>query len=159
MVENQDFIIVHTITEKRTIQGAVVDIKKTEKWSLKKYVGKDEVVTIPEGIETISPNAFKNCETMHSVEIPASVKTIGCGAFSGCINLKSVVIPDSVKKIGSSAFSNCGNLEAAVFDGDIPWFNCEPQVFFDCPTLTIYAKKDTYIKHYAKSNKIPFSPI
>ena len=116
MVENQDFIIVHTITEKRTIQGAVVDIKKTEKWSLKKYVGKDEVVTIPEGIETISPNAFKNCETMHSVEIPASVKTIGCGAFSNCINLKSVVILDSVKKIGSSAFANCENLEAVVFE-------------------------------------------
>jgi hypothetical protein len=159
MAASKDFVIVHTVSEKRTIQGDVVCIKKAENWSLKKYVGNDEIVVIPDGIETISPRAFENCESIRSIVISESVKTIGCAAFYKCINLESVRIPSSVKKLGSSAFAECEKLRAVVFEGEVPWYNCAPLVFLKCPNLIIYASKDNYIKRYAKNNKISFVAI
>lgn len=159
MMASKDFIIVHTLSERRTIHGDDIKIERSENRMLKKYVGNDEHVIIPDGIHTIGPRAFEKCEHMKSVLIPDSVKTIGAASFSECIHLESVRIPRGVKTLGGSAFSECTNLRSAVFEGEIPWYGCDPRVFWGCPHLTIYASKDSYIKRYAKHYKIPFVAI
>ncbi|MGN0804377.1 MAG: leucine-rich repeat protein [Candidatus Coproplasma sp.] len=59
-----------------------------------KYVGRQEKVVIPEEVNIIGKEAFKNCKTMVSVTIPQGVTTICEGAFSGCSALKEVHISD-----------------------------------------------------------------
>ena len=54
-----------------------------EKDTLKKYIGNDTDVVIPDG-----------------------VKRIGTGAFSGGNSLTSIVIPDSVTSIGNDTFKD-----------------------------------------------------
>ena len=51
-------------------------------------------LTIPEGIEEIKPQAFRNCRSLTSVKIPNSLTSIGFSAFSGCTNLEKINISD-----------------------------------------------------------------
>lgn len=49
-----------------------------------------ESVTLPNGLKTISEDAFNLVSGLSSVTIPASVTEIGQYAFSGCFSIKSV---------------------------------------------------------------------
>lgn len=42
---------------------------------LKRYTGKDSVVTIPEGVTSIENKAFSNCTSLKSIAISNSVKS------------------------------------------------------------------------------------
>ena len=59
----------------------------------------------------IASNAFKDCETLVSINLPDGIKTIGEGAFTYCKGLKSIDIPDSISKIKEYAFTSCTGLE------------------------------------------------
>ena len=81
---------------------------------IKKYLGKDVEVIIPEAIKTfpvvsIGDYAFSS-SGLESITIPDSVKIIGIEAFSNCKNLKTVVLGKNVETIGYSAFYSCPNL-------------------------------------------------
>ena len=79
--------------------------------NLKQYpAGKQGAYTIPSNVTYISPNAFRWCIGLTSVEIPNSVTRIGDNAFSGCSGLTSVTIPNSVTNIGLQAFYYCNSL-------------------------------------------------
>ena len=45
-------------------------------------------LVIPEGIEEIGENAFRDFENIETVKLPKSLKRISACAFSGCKNLK-----------------------------------------------------------------------
>lgn len=51
-------------------------------------------VTIPNGVISISSNAFADCISITKIEIPNSINSIGEDAFSGCDNLIGVYIND-----------------------------------------------------------------
>lgn len=68
------------------------------------------VVTIPEGVTTISLYAFSGCKNVTSVKLPLSLKIIYGGAFSGCTSLSSIKIPANVERISRSAFKECKSL-------------------------------------------------
>lgn len=159
MKANTDFIIVHTISERRVIQGDDVQVKRTENRTLKKYVGSDETVVIPDGIDTIGLHAFAGCESIKTVIIPENVKTIACRSFFKCTNLESVRIPKSVKKLGNGAFEDCEKLHSVIFEDDVPRTGCEADIFYRCRELTIYAAEDSYMKRYAQYHRIAFSAI
>ncbi|MBO4878181.1 MAG: leucine-rich repeat protein [Ruminococcus sp.] len=61
-------------------------------------------VTIPDSVESISPEAFTNCTRLTSVTIPASVKLIGRSAFKDCIRLSDVTIEGDSIEIDWNAF-------------------------------------------------------
>lgn len=68
---------------------------------------------VPDGIEVIAENAFKECENIRKFTLPRSLVEIGNFAFTNCA-MTSIVIPPSVTKIGASAFLLCNELETLV---------------------------------------------
>ena len=69
---------------------------------------------VPDGVETIGKDAFRNARNLTSVTIPASVKIIDGRAFSNCISLKNVTLSEGLESIEPAAFSNCDVLESIV---------------------------------------------
>jgi uncharacterized repeat protein (TIGR02543 family) len=67
-----------------------------------------EKVTLPEGIEIISENAFQYCFDLTTINIPNSVFQIGIRAFASCYALDNVSLnPATVLYIADYAFSSC----------------------------------------------------
>lgn len=59
-------------------------------------------ITIPDSVDNLSDNAFKNCVGLKNVVVPNSVLSISKSAFVNCDNLKSLALPF----VGNSATSN-----------------------------------------------------
>ncbi len=68
--------------------------------------------TIPNNVNIIGQDVFRNYNQLTSVIIPNSVSAIGIGAFRGCNNLTSMTIPDNVSSIADDAFWECDKLTA-----------------------------------------------
>ena len=62
-------------------------------------------LTIPNSIERINANAFKNTGLTGTLTIPSTVTEIGTNAFDGCANLSSLVVLSN-PTISNSAFAN-----------------------------------------------------
>ena len=74
--------------------------------------------TIPDGVETISANAFdSSSDNLTEVIIPDGVETIGNGAFSNCLGLTTMNIPSSVTTI-DDAFYSCENLATVTLNSN-----------------------------------------
>lgn len=73
-------------------------------------------VVLPNGIEEVSSEMFKDSNGLETIVIPNNVKTIGNSAFYGCTNLNNVTLNDGLETIGQEAFRKCANLLAI----DIP---------------------------------------
>lgn len=76
-------------------------------------------IQIPNSVETISTNAFQNCQDLESITLPASLKTIESSAFSYCLNLSEIRLPTSLKAIQSYVFDGCSSLETVFYDGSL----------------------------------------
>ena len=78
---------------------------------LVKYLGKDKIIVIPEGVKAIGFEAFYNNKTAEEIIMPNSLRYIYPKSFS-CIGsqLKTIVIPKNVELIDSRAF-DCSNIE------------------------------------------------
>lgn len=94
-----------------------------ENGNLKKYLGSDENVVVPDGVKDIWSFAFKDNQTITSIVLPDTVTRIGMEAFRGCCGLADenglvivhdtvwdyfgpggkVSIPDGVREISSYA--------------------------------------------------------
>lgn len=75
-----------------------------------KYNGNCESVLIPDTVNKIAKNAFKNCSAIKAITIPTSVTEICECAFHSCTQLENIEIPRSTIKIDSYAFAVCENL-------------------------------------------------
>lgn len=73
-----------------------------EKNELIKYPNnsKQTVYSIPEGVTTITADAFENCYRLNSVTIPESVTEIGSGVFFNCY-LKAIDVDENNKNYSS----------------------------------------------------------
>ena len=74
---------------------------------------------IPDGVMSISDEAFYGCEDLISVTIPDSVTSIGNYVFFGCISLTSAVIGNGLTSTGERTFQCCYNLTNVVFGNNI----------------------------------------
>ena len=75
--------------------------------------------TIPQGVETISYDAFYNCKFLNAIKIPDSVTFIGSSAFSDCSGLTNITIPNSVTFIGDYAFRYCSGLTSVTIPDSV----------------------------------------
>ncbi len=65
---------------------------------------------LPESLEELGANAFKECTACESIVIGNRVKSIGEGAFSQCTSLREIIVPDSVVSLGDGVFEKCQSL-------------------------------------------------
>ena len=72
--------------------------------------GKQGSYTIPNTVNYVYYNAFKQCAGITSVVIPTSVSRVGHGAFWTCPNLSAVSLLAPVSKIDEYTFYGCGSL-------------------------------------------------
>ncbi|MCI8800944.1 MAG: leucine-rich repeat protein [Lachnospiraceae bacterium] len=78
---------------------------------LELYTGREELVTVPDGIHTIGEGAFKACVSMKKVVLPSGLRRIQAEAFKGCRKLEVAEIPTGVSYIGEYAFHRCHALK------------------------------------------------
>lgn len=129
---------------------------------LYKYVGDDENVVIPNGIESICDMAFNKAGSVKTVEFPESVKHIDSAfeyssvesldipdtvdtengmSFYGCSGLKKIVLPDKITKIESCAFEDCKSLESIVIPESVEEIG--GNAFCNCVSLKKVVREGT----------------
>ncbi len=85
-----------------SVDGVLFDKSKT---TLVKYPDKkSESYTVPNGVTSISYNAFAYSSSLTGITIPNTVTSIDGYAFAYCSSLTSISLPDSVTSIGLYAF-------------------------------------------------------
>lgn len=100
-----------TVTEKsqkyKSIDGIVYT--KDGKCLVKCPITKKHV-DIPDEVESIGANAFKDNPNISEIKFPQNIKNILNSAFDGCCNLKSVTLNEGLQKIADNAFKGNPNL-------------------------------------------------
>ena len=104
------------------------------KTTLIAYRAKETNYTIPNSVATIGIDAFRDCDSLTSINIPNSVTTIGKQAFRGCKSLTSINIPNSVTTIGRGAFEGCDSLTSINIPNSVTTIGEE--AFCYCDSLT-----------------------
>lgn len=89
--------------------------------------------SVPDGIEYICADAFKDCRFVSSVALPQSVKEIGNNAFENCENLVSISLLEGIEKIEKYAFQGCSRLESVVLPSTVKEAST---IFNDCEKLS-----------------------
>ena len=74
------------------------------------YCGREEYVTVPDGVTEIGSRAFYNSTHIKEITLPESLRKIGSEAFYNCTHIKEITLPESLRKIGSEAFAGCMSL-------------------------------------------------
>ncbi|MCH5259220.1 MAG: leucine-rich repeat protein [Lachnospiraceae bacterium] len=82
---------------------------------------------IPDGVKSIAPGAFMNCDGLEKIVIPDSVESIGEDAFGGCLSLQEVIIGANVTDIAPLAFESSGCRNGIVFLNPTGWTVTEYQ--------------------------------
>lgn len=77
-----------------------------------------ESIVLPEGLTSISQQAFYDCSSLKSINIPEGITSIPYYAFNGCGKLKSIELPQSLTDIAESAFNRSG-LESIVIPANV----------------------------------------
>ena len=68
-------------------------------------------LVIPEGVTSISYQAFSGCSKFTAIKLPITLRDIESYSFSGAKNLSgNITIPEGVLIIGDFAFSSCINI-------------------------------------------------
>ena len=68
-------------------------------------------VHFADGITSVAPRLFLECDSIRSIVIPNSVKTIGRNAFEACRNLTSIQLPNSLEVIDTACFASTTKLK------------------------------------------------
>jgi len=76
-----------------------------------------ESIYLPEDLEYIGKEAFKNCKNLNIVKFSNSKQLeIAEGAFYNCLGLKEIKFSLGLEIIGNEAFKNCYNLKIIEFN-------------------------------------------
>lgn len=96
---------------------------------LVEYKGDDTVVSIPQGVQTISSSAFKGNQRVTKVVLPNSLETIEDGAFKNCTNLTEIITDKTDIDSSKASFENTPFLnkllenDFSIFGGSLLSYN------------------------------------
>lgn len=75
-------------------------------------------IDIPETVEYLDPDCFKDCKALESVDLKSGLKRVGANALQNCVSLNHIDLKDGLESIGANAFDNCHSLQhIALKDG------------------------------------------
>ena len=97
-------------------------------------------IVIPDGIEKIADEAFKDNVKITGVECPESLREIGKHAFWGCKNLKEIKLNDGLTSIGVEAFIHT-DLESVDLPYTVEFLDWTP---FECKMNVHYLNEHFY---------------
>ena len=101
---------------------------------------KDEI-TIPDGIQTISPFAFYSCQNLRVINMPNSITMLGEAGFWGCNSLTDINFSDNITFIDDNAFWECTSLTSMLLPKSIAGLG--DNAFTGCTNLTkIYINRE-----------------
>jgi len=96
-----------------------------------------EEVSISSSVKFIADKAFSFTKLSNFV-VPNGVEFIGSEAFKNCSVLQSVSIPESVTEIGHSAFASCPQLQTITIDPANQKFKYEDNALFSKDGTMLY---------------------
>lgn len=102
---------------------------------LRRYIGSNVDVTVPEGVKIIQAGAFLNHTFLESIRLPSSLIKIGDSAFSGCSALRKIYFQEGLEEIGFSAFKNCSELEEIIIPNSIKIIRADRRIEYDMERL------------------------
>ena len=86
-----------------------------------------------EGIDSISEDAFCDCQNLQTITIGESVKVIDNYAFKNCINIKNVQLGDNISILNEGVFEGCIKLETCSCNKKIDTIG--NRAFYKCSSL------------------------
>ena len=87
--------------------------------TLVRYLGRQNTVKVPDGVEHIEEDAFRGNDNILKVVLPDGLLSIGPSAFQDCRNLKAINLPSSLCKLGGGAFLDTRALEGISIPGTV----------------------------------------
>lgn len=99
-----------------------------------KYIGKEKVAIVPEGVEEIESSAFWDNQYIKEVVLPQSLTNMGGDTFYYCKNLRKINIPKNVVIMGNNPFAGCPHI---VIQNESPHFILENGVLFTADRQTL----------------------
>lgn len=99
-----------------------------------KYIGKEKIVIVPEGVEEIESSAFWDNQYIEEVVLPQSLTNMGGDTFYYCKNLRKINIPKNVMSMGNNPFAGCPHI---VIQNESPHFIMENGVLFTADKQTL----------------------
>ena len=90
------------------------DDGNTNGLTVKRYVGSETEVTVPDGVDSVGSNAFYDCKGLTKLALPQGLKEIGDHAFVGCAGLSYIDIPDGVEKVNGRIASESTQLRCSL---------------------------------------------
>lgn len=127
-----------------------------DKGKLVCWLGKEEILTIPNSIVEIGRNAFAGNDTVRTVVIPENINRIGIQAFSACKQLSEIEIRGQIDTICSRAFADCTKLSNVVLRKTPR--HIENDAFENTPALDvendILSVKEVVMKYRGKSEAV-----
>lgn len=93
-----------------------------------------QTITLPDTLETIHTEAFKNAYLLEKIKIPRNVLEIRAGAFENCTQLKKVELPEGLETIRARAFLNNEKLYDIELPTTLTYLGAS--AFENCKSLT-----------------------
>lgn len=112
-------------------QYVIINNKILLKANANECIGK---IVIPDGIISISGEAFLSCHDLSEIELPESVDSIGDAAFAYCGKLQKIKLPENLVDIGISVFRYCRELDNVKLSNGIKGISLS--MFEGCSKLT-----------------------
>ena len=105
-----------------------------------------ETIYLPETIEVIAENAFKDCTGLKNIIYSKSImlREIRPCAFENCSSLVGIIIPNHVETIEYGAFKDCTSLEYVYYDEYSSISTVGQQAFENCTSLKYYIEPETF---------------
>ena len=105
--------------------------------TLKGYKGAQPsgVLTVPEGITVIGPEAFSGCAGISEVRFPLTLERIDAEAFNACTGLTALHFPESLKRLEDGAFNGCTGLKTLDFSKSTKLDLIEDNAFRGCENI------------------------
>ena len=92
-------------------------------------------VIFADGVEVIKNHAFRNCDSLTSIQIQDTVKRIEQFTFYRCDSLNNIKLPKHLESIGKTAFYNCESLDSVHIQDTVK--EIEREAFDACYNLKI----------------------